>query len=69
MTLIAVDVEVFALCPRPSASRDGDAYALSARHAGPSPDLSPGARAATKLATFAVSRLALVWQSSRAPRG
>lgn len=69
MTLIAVEVEVLALCPRPTASQDGDDYALSARRAGPSPDLSPGARAATKLATFAVSRLALAWQSSRAPRG
>jgi hypothetical protein len=37
MTLIVVDVEVFALCPRPSASQGGGAYALSVRRAGPSP--------------------------------
>jgi hypothetical protein len=70
MTLIAVDVEVFALCPRPSASQ-GRRRLRSERAArrsltGISP---PGCKRATMLATFAVSRLALVWLSSRALRG
>lgn len=70
MTLIAVDVEVFALCPRPSASQ-GRRRLRSERAARRSlTGISlPGARAATMLATFAVSRLALAWQSSRVPRG
>jgi hypothetical protein len=71
MTLIAVDVEALALCPQPSASQ-GRRRLRSERAAHRSLtglSLPRCKRAATMLATFAVSRLALAWQPSRAPRG